>query len=67
MEYYYIKNDGKYINELEYVIMSKTNVVITSHLSEETAKIHVERINKCYPNGIKKRYGAKLHQVGSSR
>jgi len=53
--YYYIKNDGKYPNELTWLVMSKISGMITSHLNAEDAKHHVDNNNRRWPNGCPKR------------
>ena len=62
MDYYYEENTGQYKNHLKWMVMSKKNGVITSHLDKDTTIQHVAKNNKSYPNGLDVTTTYKAHR-----
>ena len=52
--YYYKKNNGEYLYELEHLVMSNhTNKPVASHSGEEIAIEHINKNNKRFPYGFR--------------
>lgn len=56
LHYYIAENKGQYPNELDWLVMSKTKGMITSHRLKETSQLHVDNNNERFPDGCVNSY-----------
>ena len=62
LDYYVEENTGQHKNHLKWMVMSRRNGVITSHLDEDTTKQHVDKNNTNLPEGLDRSVSYKAHK-----